>query len=445
MRVIILGAGEVGYQIARYLSGESIEVVVIDRETSKLKRVSEDLDVATIEGEVGDSDVLRDSGAEHADILLAVTDSDEANMIACLLAKTMFKVPRRIARIRNTDYYRNKQLLSKDTLDINPAINPEVEAAEAITRLLKAPFASTIEPFENGIVYVLGCKLPEASPFAGRSLKEVSGAGRRLLVGLVERGDQVFIPTGNDIVQAGDIVYLPVLSSQIAQTVAHLGIVTQPVRRVIMNGGGRIGYAVASAIEREVDLKVIDADLERCKFLSKQLHRAIVLYGDGSDQRMLTDEYISETDVYISVTNNDELNIMACLLAKKLGVKKTISVVNRTDYISVAHSLGLHSVLSPRLLTASSIVRYVRRGEILSLTAIADGRAEVLEARVPDSSPIVGVALREMQLPAGSLIGAVIRGNDVIIPTGADSLRPGDKLIVFVLREAMRDIEKMLS
>lgn len=445
MRVIILGAGEVGYQIARYLTGESIEVVVIDRETSKLKRLSEDLDVATIEGEVGDSEILRNAGAELADILLAVTDSDEANMIACLLAKTMFKVPRRIARIRNTDYYHNKQLLSKDTLDINPAINPEVEAAEAITRLLQAPFASTIEPFENGIVYVIGCKLPEGSPFADRPLKETAGTGKRLLVGLVERGDQVFIPTGNDVVQADDIVYLPVVSGQIAETVARLGIVTQPVRKVIMNGGGRIGYAVATAIEREVDLKIIDTDLERCKFLSKQLHRAIVLYGDGSDQRMLTDEYISETDVYISVTNNDELNIMACLLAKKLGVKKTISVVNRTDYISVAHSLGLHSVLSPRLLTASSIVRYVRRGEILSLTAIADGRAEVLEARVPESSPIVGVSLRDMHLPAGSLIGAVIRGTDVLIPTGADSLRAGDKLIVFVLREAMRDIEALLA
>lgn len=445
MRVIILGAGEVGYQIARYLSNESIEVVVIDRNTAKLKRLAEDLDVATIEGEVGDSDILRAAGAEHSDMLLAVTDSDEANMIACLLAKTMFNVPRRIARIRTPDYFRNRQLLSRENLDINPAINPEFEAAQAIARLLQAPFASTVEPFEDGLLYVIGCKLPVDSPFAGRPLKELVSGSTRLLVGLVERGEQVFIPTGSDVLSVGDIVYLPVVSGQIAETVAKLGIVTLPVKKVILNGGGRIGFAVAVEIERKVHLKVIDADIERCKFLSKQLHKAIVLYGDGSDQRMLMDENIAGTDVYISVTNNDELNIMSCLLAKKLGVSKTICIVNRTDYISVAHSLGLHSVLSPRLLTASSIVRYVRRGDILSLTAIADGRAEMMEARVSATSSLVGVSLKDLKLPSGCLIGAIIRGASVIIPGGRDSLQDGDKIIFFVLREAMREIESLLS
>lgn len=445
MRVIILGAGEVGYQIARCLSGESIEVVVIDRETSKLKRISEDLDVATIEGEVGDCDVLRDAGAEHADILLAVTDSDEANMIACLLAKTMFSVPRRIARIRNPDHFRNKQLLSRENLDINPAINPEYESAEAMARLLRAPFAATIESFEDGLVYVIGCKLPSTSPVANKKLHEIVSPNHRLLFGLVQREDTVFIPTGADILHPGDVVYIPVFRDYIAATVALLGIEMSPVSKVIINGGGRIGYAVASALERSVDIKIIDADLERCKYLSKQLHRAIVLYGDGSDQRMLTDENIAGTDVYISVTNKDELNIMACLLAKKLGVRKTIAIVNRTDYVPVAHSLGLHSVLSPRLLTASSILRYVRQGEILSLTAIAEGMAEVLESRVRHHSPLIGTALKDLKFPSGAVIGAIIRGSQVTIPGGNDRIAADDKIIVFVLRESISAVEEMLA
>ncbi len=445
MRVIILGAGEVGYQIARYLSMESQDVIVIDRDKNKLNRLVEDIDVAILQGEVSDSEVLREAGAERADMVLAVTDSDEANMIACLLARTMFKVPRRIARIRNPDHFGNKQLLSKENLDINPAINPEYESAEAVTRLLQAPFASTIESFEDGLVFVIGCKLPDSSPLAGKSLKEVPSVGHRLLFGLVERGDEVLIPRGDDVLQPGDIVYLPVPRDLIAATVAMLGIEMQPVRRVIINGGGRIGYAVAAALERTVDIKIIDTDLERCKYLSKQLHRAIVLYGDGSEQRMLSDENIAATDVYISVTNNDELNIIACLLAKKLGVKKTISVVNRTDYVSVAHGLGLHSVLSPRLLTASSILRYVRQGEILSLTAIADGRAEILETRVGKKSRIIGVALKDLGLPPGSVIGAIIRGSQVTIPGGNDAVAPDDKVVVFVLRESIRSIEQIFA
>ncbi len=445
MRVIILGAGEVGYHIARYLSMESIDVLVIDRDKHKLSRLAEDLDVAILAGEVSDSEVLREAGAERADMLLAVTDSDEANMIACLLARTMFKVPRRIARIRNPDYFRSKQLLSEENLGINPAINPEYESAEAIERLLEAPFASTVESFEDGLVFVVGCKLPESSSLAGKSLSDVAASGQQLLFGLLERGDDVLIPKGDDLLQPGDIVYLPVPRDQISATVALVGIEMQPVRKIIINGGGRIGHAVAAALERSVDIKIIDTDLERCKYLSKQLHRAIVLYGDGSDQRMLDDENIAGTDVYIAATSSDELNIMSCLLAKKLGVKKTISVINRTDYVSVAHSLGLHSVLSPRLLTASSILRYVRQGDVLSLTAIAEGRAEILETRVGKASPIINAALKDIAFPRGALIGAIIRGTTVTIPRGNDIVAPDDKLIIFVLRESIHSVLQLLA
>lgn len=446
MRVLIVGAGEVGFQIAKFLALENIEVVVIDRHKGMIRRIVEELDVAVIEGEGGDSSVLQEANASSADMLLAVTDSDETNMISCLLAKTTFNIPRRIARIRNPDYWRNKQLLSKENLDIDPAINPEFESAQAIVRLLDAPFATSIEPFEDGLIYVIGCRILESSPIAGRRLKELRGKKDHVfLVGIIERGDQTIIPGGEDEVRPGDIIYTPVTRERIRETISIIGAPIQPARKVIINGGGQIGLSVAKTIERRIEVKIIDTDLERCKHLSKQLHKAIVLYGDGSERKMLLDENISGTDVYVAVTDSDELNIMSCLMAMKLGVQKTVAVVNRTDYVTLAHSLGLQAVLSPRLLTASTILRYVRRGDILSLTAVADGRAEMMETRVGESSSLAGVCLRDASLPRSSLIGAIIRGDRVIIPSGNDRVDAEDRLIIFTLRESIKDLGKLLA
>ncbi len=445
MRVIIVGAGEVGYQIAKFLSLESLNVVVVDKDRSKLKRIVEEIDVAVVEGEGGSPSTLREAEAERADILLAVTDQDETNMIACLLAKAMFNITRKIARIRNPEYFYNERLLSPKNLDIDPAINPELELANTIVRLLEAPFASDREDFENGLIKVIGFKIPENSPLIGKSLKRFAlSTKKKFLIGLIMRDEKVIVPKGDDAIQTGDIIYVPVKRDELEDTIALLGVTAKPAKRIMILGGGRTGYYIASNIEDKADVKIIEKNQERCKDLSKLLRKSLILHADGTEQRILIEENIADMDVFIAVSNNDELNIMVSLLAKKLGAKKTIAIVNKTDYIYLAHSLGLHTVLSPRLITASTILRYVRRGDILSLTSIAEGKAEIIEGRIGKTSPLLGKTLNKAQ-PKASIIGAIIRGENVIIPSGLDKVNEGDKLIIFTLRESIKQVEKLLQ
>ncbi|MDH5203127.1 MAG: Trk system potassium transporter TrkA [Nitrospirota bacterium] len=444
MRVIIVGAGEVGYQIAKFLSFEAIEVVVIDKDRGKLKRVVEELDVAVIEGEGGSPSTLKEAGADKADILLAVTDKDETNMIACLLAK-VFNIPRKIARIRNPEYFKNEKLLSRENLDINPAINPELELAKAIVRLLEVPLATDVEDFETGLVKVIGFKVPEKTPLIGKSLKDLGASlNKKFLIGIIEREEKTIIPTGRDVIKEGDIIYIPVKKGEIENTIALFGVPAKPAKKIMLLGGGRVGYYIASTVEIRADVKIIEKDEERCKFLSRNLKKSLVLHGDGEDKKLLIEENIGDMDVFVTVSNNDELNIMSSILAKKLGVQKTIAIVNKTDYIPLAHSLGLQAVLSPRLITASTILRYVRRGDILSLTAIADDKAEIIEARIGNTSQLIGRTLREAQ-PKASIIGAIIRDEEVIIPSGSDKIIKDDKLIIFTLRESIKEVEKILT
>jgi trk system potassium uptake protein TrkA len=446
MRVIIVGAGEVGYQIAKILVHEAIEVIVVDRDKSKLKRISNEMDAAVIDGEGGDPSVLKEAGADEADILLAVTNSDETNMISCLLAKAMYNIPRKIARIRTPDYFFNKELLGEKNLDINPAINPEMEVARAISRLLEVPFATEVEDFEDGIIKVIGYKVGKDSPLVGKALKILRETfNKRFIVAVIEREGRTIIPSGNDSVRGNDIVYLPVKKWEMADIALMLGVSTKPAKKIMILGGGKIGYYISSSMEHMADIKIIEKDLERCKYLSKYLGKTLVLQGDGADQKLLLEENIDAMDVFVAISNNEELNLMASLLAKKLGVKKAIAIVNRTDYMPIAHSLGLEAVLSPRLITASSILRYVRQGDILSLTTIAEGNAEVIEAGVGSNSKLAGKTLKNASLPKASLIGAILRGQEIIIPSGNDEISDGDKLIVFTLRDSVKDVEKLLT
>jgi trk system potassium uptake protein TrkA len=446
MRVIIVGAGEVGYQIAKFLVLEDVDVVVIDRDKENLKRISAEMDVAVVEAEGGDPSALKEGGADEADILLAVTNSDEANMIACLLARVMFKIPRKIARIRTPDYFFNQGLLSEENLDINPAINPELEVARAITRLLEIPFATDVEDFEEGIIKIIGFKVGKKNRLTGNTLMSLrESMNQNFIIGVIQREGKTIIPSGNDTIKENDIIYLPIKKWELSDTAKMLEVSTKPAKRIMLLGGGKIGYYIASTMEHMADIKIIEKDLDRCKYLSKYLGRSLVLQGDGADQKLLLEENIGDMDVFVAVSNNEELNIMASLLAKKLGARKAIAIVSRTDYIPIAHSLGLEAVLSPRIITASTILRYVREGDILSLTTIAEGNAEVIEARVGKSSRLVGKPLKDTNLPAASLIGTIIRGEDVIIPTGTDVIRNDDKLIIFALRESIKEVEKILK
>ena len=444
MRVIIVGAGEVGLQLAKSLSAEDIDVVVIDRSKEKLKRISEELDVALIEGEGGSPSVLKDAGADDADILLAVTDMDETNMVACLVAKVMFRIPRNVARIRNLEYSSNEVLLQ--SLGIDPAISPEVEAARAVNRLIEVPFAADVEDYEDGRAKVIGFKIPPDSKLIGKVFKELDLIEPKILIGAIKRGSKVIIPSGNDTLKKNDIIYLPVKRDNIDEVCSNIGGSTIPVKRVMIVGGGRIGFYVAKTMEeRGISVKIIERDVERCKFLLKSLKKSIILHGDGSDQKLLDEENINDMDIFAAISNNEELNIMASLLAKSLGAKKVITIVNKTDYLPLAHNLGVEAVLSPRLISAGIILKYVRRANILSLTTVAEGKAEIMEAEVKEGAVLVGKTLRDFELPKKTLIGAIMRDNEVIIPSGDDEIISGDRLIIFTLQESIKQVEKLLQ
>jgi trk system potassium uptake protein TrkA len=446
MRVIIVGAGEVGYQLSKFLSMEELDIVVIDQDAKKLARVSEELDVATIVADGLSPSGLTEAGAEDADMLLAVTNSDETNMIACMLGKAMFSIPRKIARIRNPEYFRNERLLSKENLDIEPAISPEVEVATAIIRLLEAPFASDVEDFEDGLIKIIGFRVPEASKLKGVALKNVRSLSppKNFLIGMIERDGNVIVPTGDDRIKKDDIIFMPMRKWEVGDAIRFLGASAKPARKIMIVGGGRIGHYIASVMEAKADIKIIERSAERCKYLAKSLEKSIVLHGDGSDESLLFEENIEDMDVFVSVSNNEELNIMSSLLAKRLGVKKTITIVNRTDYLSLASGLGLETVLSPRMITANSILKFVRQGDILSLTTIAEGRAEIIQARMGTSTKLTGKALKDIRMPKSSLVGSIMRGEKIIIPSGDDIIHEGDKLIFFTLRESIKAVEKLL-
>jgi trk system potassium uptake protein TrkA len=444
MLIIIVGAGEVGFQLAKFLSAENIDVIVVDKSKEKLKRISDELDVALIEGEGGSPSILRDAGADEADILLAVTDIDEANMIACLVAKVMFQIPRNVARIRNLEYFSNDILLQ--SLGINPAISPEIEAAKAVIRLIEAPFAADVEDFEDGNVKVISFRIPHDSKLIGNVFKDLNLTKPKILIGAIQRGDKIIIPSGNDTLKKNDKIFLPVKRENIDAVCSSIGAVSMPVKRIMIVGGGRVGFYVAKTLEEEnLSVKIIDKDVERCKFLLKSLKKSVILHGDGSDQKLLAEENINDMDVFAAISNNEELNIMAALLAKSLGVKKVITIINRTDYLLLANNLGIESVLSPRLITAGTILKYVRGGNILSLTTVAEGKAEIMEAEAKDGSILIGRTLREVELPKKTLIGAIIRDNKVIIPSGEDKIVTNDKLIIFTLRESIKQVEKLLQ
>ena len=443
MRAIIVGAGEVGFQLAKFLSAENIDVVVVDKSKEKLKRISDKLDVALMEGEGGSPSILKDAGADEADILLAVTDMDETNMIACLVAKAMFRIPRNVARIRNLEYFSNEVLLQ--SLGINPAISPEIEAARAVIRLIEVPFAADVEDFEDGKVKVIGFRIPPDSKLLGKVFKDLNLTNPKILIGAIQRGDNIIIPTGNDTLRKNDIIYLPVKRENINAVCSSIGGIAMPAKRIMILGGGRVGFYVAKTMEeKNLSVKVIERDIERCKFLLKSLKKSVILHGDGSDQELLEEENINDMDVFAAISNNDELNIMASLLAKSLGVKKVITIINKTGYLPLANNLGIEAVLSPRLITAGTILKYVRSGNILSLTTVAEGKAEIMEAEATEGSILIGKTLREVELPQKTLIGAIIRDNNVIIPSGDDKIVSNDKLIIFTLRESIKQVEKLL-
>jgi len=447
LKFIIVGAGEVGFHIASRLSKEDKDVVVVDNNPENLRRIAENIDVQTIHGSGSSPTVLEEAGIKDTSIFLAVTNSDETNLVSCMFANILSPATTKLVRLRNEEYVNYIERYAKDLLRIKMVINPEVEVVKTIDRLMTIPGAVDIGEFADGRVKLIGIRVDEDCPVKGIKLFEfktkfcVDG----ILVAAIVREESLIIPSGSDQIIPGDIVYFVAEEKRLPDALKCFGKHMQPIRRVLIVGGGNVGFRLASLLEeRSVHTKLIEKDRDRCNFLAEHLNNVIILQGDGSDQELLQEENIQDMDVVITLTGDEETNILTSLLAKRMGAMKTVTRINKLSYFPIMDAIGIEHVVSPRLSAINTILQHIRRGKILSAISIKGEEAEVLEAVALETSDIVGAPLKKIRFPKGVLVVAILRDKEVIIPTGDSVIHPNDHFIIFSTRESITEVEKAL-
>jgi trk system potassium uptake protein TrkA len=448
MKAIIIGAGEVGYHIADSLSREGIDTVVIDIDEERLRQLSESLDIQTVLGSGSSPEVLRRAGIAQADMVMAVTDSDETNMIACLLASVQSRTPVRIARIRNPELNCDSQLFGAGCLNINLIINPEREAVSQTLDGLEFQGASEVFRFAGGRVQMLGFPIDAGAAVVGKNmiaLRAMNPALKVLITGMV-RDEKFIVPRGDTVIKAGDYLFAVTDAHQVREMLSFFGRATEPPRRVIIIGGGNTGESLAAGIEKKgLSVKLIERRRDRCEALATRLEKTVVLHGDGTSQELLKEENIQGTDVFIAVTNDEEANILGALLAKQLGARKVISLIRRVDYIPLVGRVGIDGVINPRQAAIRRILHFIRKGKVLSATPLRDEQAEVFEFVALETSDITERPFKEIHFPKGTIVGAIVRGERIIIPDGDSVILPGDHVVIFTPHSAISHLEKLLT
>lgn len=448
MKVIIVGAGEVGFHIAGRLALENKDVVLIDKDMDSIRRVTDHIDVQTVHGSGSSPAILDEAGIRGAEILLAVTDSDETNLVACLAAHIISPTTKKLARLRDAAYDPYHQTFQDNPPHIDTIINPEIEVVNTIHRLLSVPGAVDVSDFENGRIKFVGVTLDAGSRMAGAALSElpaIFGDARPLIAAIV-RNEELIVPGGNDRLKPNDLVYFICKQDVLPETLRMFDKHDAPLNRVLIIGGGRIGYRLAALLEQNsIHTKIIERSNERCNVLAQTLNKTVVLCGDGSDQELLKEENIQDMDSLVAVTDNEETNILVSLLGRRMGARNSITKISRFSYFPLLSTIGVDQVVSTRLSAISSILQHVRKGKILSTTMLKGEQAEVLEAVALETSGIVGKPIKKLAFPKDALLVSVIREENIIIPTGNTVVKPGDKVIIFAKRQAVAKIEKILT
>lgn len=452
MKVIICGAGQVGSNIARYLATENNHVTMIDRSPELIQRLSDRLDVQAMVGHASSPPILEQAGAADADMIIAVTQSDEVNMVACQVAHSLFNVPTKIARIRHQAYLNPMwaDLFSRDNLPIDVIISPEIEVARAIGRRLEVPGAFDMFPLADGKVRVIGVICADDCPIINTPLRQLTGLFPDLNIEVVAiiRNDRQIIPDSEDRMLPGDEVYFVADSRHLSRAMAAFGHEEPAARRIVIVGGGHIGLCLAEDIEANhpgVSTRVIEIDGDRARRIARQLNRATVLHGDGLDPEMLDEANVSSAETIVVVTNVDEVNILVSLLAKRRGCQRAVTLLNKTTYAPLVGPLGIDAVVNPRAITASTVLQHVRRGRIRSVHSLKDGFAEVIEAEAMETSALLNTPIKDVRLPAHVLIGALVRGDEVIIGRPNTIIKPHDRVILLAAASAVKKVERLFA
>ena len=450
MKVIICGAGQVGYGIAERLSAEDNDVTVIDKSPELIQAIRDTLDVRGFVGHGSDPEVLSAADASQTDMIIAVTLYDEVNMVACQVAHSLFNVPTKVARIRAQNYLLPhwQDLFSREHMPIDVIISPEIEVGEMVLRRIALPGATEVVRFADGTVSMVAIECDENCPIIDTPLQQLTELFPDLtaVVTGVWRSGNLFVPHSTDSLLAGDIAYVIAQEGQIRRTLGIFGHEEPDASRIVIIGGGNIGFYVASTIEKRqpnARVKIIELSRERAVAIADRLSRTIVLHGGGLDQQLLLEAGISDADLTVALTHDDQINILSSVMAKKLGCAANMTLLNNASYYDFTRAMGIDSHINPRSVTISKVLQHVRRGRIRSVHSIQNGAAEVIEAEALQTSPLVGVPLRELDLPDGIRIGAVFRKKVVIQPDGDTVIKSNDRVVVFTVASLVKQVESM--
>lgn len=451
MKIIILGAGQVGSSVAANLCGEENDITVVDRNPVCLQALQDRLDLRGIVGHGSYPGVLAQAGAQDADMIIAVTNSDEVNMIACQVAYTLFRTPTKIARVRETQYQKATELFAQEALPIDVLISPEQEVTDYIRRLIEFPGALQVLEFANGRVQLVAARAVYGGPLVGHQLRELPEQlpGVETRVVAIYRRFEPIIPNGDTVIETGDDVFFVAAPKHIRAVISEFQRLDSPNKRILIAGGGNIGKRLALALEKQCNIKIIENNADRALQISEELKHAYVLLGDAADEDLLVEENIEQTDVFCALTNADEANIISSMLAKRLGAKTVMALINRAAYVDLVQRDIIDIAISPQQATIGSLLAHVRRGDVVKVHALRRGAAEAIEAIAHgdrNSSQVVGRTLDDIKLPPGTTIGALVRGDAVIMGHHDTVIAAEDHVIMIVTnKHHVRDVERLFQ
>jgi len=451
MKIIILGAGQVGASVAANLCSEANDITVVDRDPAILQALQDRLDLRAVVGHASHPEILAQAGAQDADMIIAVTNSDETNMIACQVAYTLFRTPTKIARIRAPQYLQTTELFAQEALPIDVLISPEQEVTEYIQRLIEFPGALQVLDFANGKVQLVAARAFYGGPLVGHKLKELPEQlpGVETRVVAIYRRHEPIIPNGDTVIETGDDVFFVAAPNHIRAVMSEFQRLASPNKRIIIAGGGNIGTRLAIALEKKCHIKIIENNPDRAVQISEVLKHGYVLLGDAADEDLLIEENIEQTDVFCALTNTDEANIISSMLAKRLGARTVMALINRAAYVDLVQRDIIDIAISPQQTTIGSLLAHVRRGDVVKVHALRRGAAEAIEAIAHgdrNSSQVVGRKLEDIELPPGTTIGAIVRGDNVIMAHHDTGIEAEDHIIMIVTNKRhVRDVERLFQ
>lgn len=445
MQIIIIGAGKVGYTLAECLANENKDVTIIDTRVQALQKIEDNLDVMSINGNGVSTSILLEAGVASADLLIAVTGSDEVNMVCCLTAKKL-GVKQTVARVRNPEYSDELSLI-KDELGLDFIINPEYTAAEEIASTINFSSAINVERFASGRVRMVELKITCGIDIIGKKIKDIDRqSNSSVLIGIIVRGNEVIVPDGDEEIKENDIVYVVGKMSNIYKFCKIYGRYPDKIKNLMIVGGGRITYYLYKLLnDMNIKMKIIEIDKTRCEELSEKLPNALIINSDGTDEEVLMSENIEHMDAFLSVTGIDEENFMSSLIAKRAGVKKIITKLSRTNYINIVRDVGLDGIVIPKRITTNKILKFTRGADLQSLRRILEGKVEILEFVVDNSSKLINKEIRKLNISSNTVIATIVRKQEVVVPHGNDIIRSGDRIIVITMEANISTLRELES